>query len=218
MSAVIRLDGVRRTHGRGRATVRAVDGVSLELDAGRITALVGPSGSGKTTVLNLLIGWDRPDSGTVWRHDTVDDTWAGVAVVPQGLGLVPDLTLRENIELPVRLGNRRRYATAQLTDHLGLDHLLARHPDEVSLGEQQRAAVARAVICHPTVVIADEPTAHQDEANADRIMAVLAAAAHDGAAVVVATHELRLLDRADRVLRLVDGRLDPSVEHDAHDR
>ena len=207
MTTHIRLDTVTRTHRRRAETIRAVDAVSVSFDAGRVAALVGPSGSGKTTLLNLVVGWDTPDSGVVWRSDEVDHTWRGLSVVPQGLGLVPDLTIGENIELPIGLGNPRRYRSDDLIGHLGLGDRRDRRPGEVSLGEQQRAAVARAVVCQPAVLIADEPTAHQDEQNSDRILSVLLAAGAAGAAVVIATHETRLLDRVDVVFELTEGRL-----------
>lgn len=212
----VRLESVTRIHRRRAETIRAVDDVSVTFRSGNVAALVGPSGSGKTTLLNLVIGWDRPDEGHVWRHEDVDRTWQGLSVVPQGLGLVPDLTIGENIELPIALGNPRRYRSEDLIDHLGLGDLVGRRPAEVSLGEQQRTAVARAVVCQPAVLIADEPTAHQDEHNSDRILAVLLAAGAAGAAVVLATHETRLLDRVDEIMELTEGRLrrrgpDPSA-------
>ncbi len=201
---VLELRSVTR-HYRGRVeTVRAVSDADLMLHAGSLTALIGPSGSGKTTLVNLIVGWEKPDSGDVIVSRS---NWADLAVVPQGIGLLDDLTIRENIELPLRLGSPGQTTTAALMEQMGLTELADRRPDEVSLGEQQRAAIARAMVGQPRILVADEPTAHQDEANADRIFSMLERAASTGSAVIVATHETRLLARADRVIRMENGSL-----------
>lgn len=203
----VSLQGVHRRYQRGPETVHALSDVSFDLAAGTIVGLVGPSGSGKTTLLHLIVGWDEPTEGTVAHAASVTDDWAGIAVVPQGLGLLAELTLAENVELPRRLGHAANQSTDALFSALGLDGLADRRADEASLGEQQRVAVARAVVASPAVLIADEPTAHQDEANAARVVAQLVAAARSGSAVLVATHDHRLLPAVDLVLRLTDGRL-----------
>ena len=193
-------------HYRGRVeTVRAVTDASLVLHSGSLTALIGPSGSGKTTLVNLIVGWEEPDSGEVLMPSR--STWSDIAIVPQGIGLIDDLTIRENIDLPLRLGSPARTTTTRVMDQLGLGELADRRPDEVSLGEQQRASVARAMVGQPRILVADEPTAHQDEANADRIFSMLERAAEAGSAVIVATHEARLLERAHRVIEMVHGSL-----------
>ncbi len=189
--------------------VNAVDGVSLEVAVGEIVGLAGPSGSGKTTLLNLLAGWEQPDAGTVERAFERADGWTDLAVVPQELGLIAELTATQNVALAVRLGRARGLDLHELFEHLDLTGLGDRLPAELSVGEQQRVAVARAVICSPTFLVADEPTAHQDERHADGVMASLVRVARNGGAVLVATHDERLLDRVDRVLHLADGRLAP---------
>ena len=174
--------------------------------AGEIVGLVGPSGSGKTTTLNLILGWERPTKGTV-TSTLATAGWRSVAVIPQELGLLPELTAIENVVLPGRLngGDVPRDVTAVL-ESLGLDSLADRYPAELSMGEQQRVAVARAVVMSPDLLVADEPTAHQDEQRADQVMEQLAAVASAGGAVIVATHDDRLLERVDRVVRMLDGR------------
>lgn len=203
----LRLRSVSR-HFKGRVeTVRAVTDADLELTAGTVTALVGPSGSGKTTLINLIVGWEKADAGEVVVAR--GGGWNDIAIVPQGLGLLDDLTIAENIELPIRLGSSGGVAgveaVADLMTQLGLEELGRRLPSEVSLGEQQRAALARAVIGTPRLLIADEPTAHQDEANSNRVFAILQRAAHHGSAVLVATHEIRLLEQVDRVVTMENG-------------
>ena len=204
MTFVVRLDGVTKYHHRGREVVTAVDHVSLELTAGSVVALVGPSGSGKTTLLNLIVGGDVPDDGVIEGTPTRAD-WAQLAIVPQTLGLLPELTMGENVGLALRLGARGAIDVVSAMAMLGVDALADRPPEETSLGEQQRAAVARALVTGPALLVADEPTSHQDEANADRVIDALVAAAAAGSCVVVATHDGRMLSRCDRVLRIADG-------------
>lgn len=127
--------------------------------------------------------------------------------MPQELGLIPELTAVQNIRLAGRLSGGDSRSVEELFDLLDLVGLADRMPDELSVGEQQRVAVARAVLCMPRLLVADEPTAHQDERHADQVMAVLAQAASAGGAVLVATHDDRLLAGVDRVLQLLDGRL-----------
>lgn len=200
---VVRLRGVSR-HYRGRVeTVRAVSDVDLELSAGSLTALVGPSGSGKTTLINMIVGWETPDRGEVVVARRAD--WDDIAVVPQGLGLIDDLTIAENVVLPIRLGAHGDASVDDLMVELGLDHLGHRLPSEVSLGEQQRASLARAVVGQPRLLVADEPTAHQDEANADRVFSLLRRAAASSSAVLIATHETRFLAQFDRIVTMDGG-------------
>jgi putative ABC transport system ATP-binding protein len=189
------------------ARVTAVDDVSLQIDVGEIVGLAGPSGSGKTTLLNLVAGWEMPDSGSVERNTGAVRGWNSLAVVPQELGLIPELTAVQNIRLAGRLSAGDSRTVGDLFELLDLVGLADRMPDELSVGEQQRVAVARAVLCMPRLLVADEPTAHQDERHADQVMAVLAEAASAGGAVLVATHDDRLLAGVDRVLQLLDGRL-----------
>jgi putative ABC transport system ATP-binding protein len=206
-SSILQATGVTRRFRTRAETVTAVDNVSFGLDAGELVGLVGPSGSGKTTLLHLVMGWEHPDSGAIARRDDMPAGWAGLAVVPQELGLLPELTVRQNVELAGRLGGRSAEPVEGLLEELGLVGLAERLPTELSLGEQQRVAVARAAVCSPILLIADEPTAHQDELHADGVIAVLARVAGLGGTVLVATHDDRVLTGVDRVLRIVDGRL-----------
>lgn len=206
-----RLDRVSRRYRSAAETIVAVDEVTLELRSGEIVGLAGPSGSGKTTTLNLILGWEQPDDGIV-DVSAPGMGWRSVAVVPQELGLLPELTARENVLLVGRFVRGDVPAASDVDElfaALGLDALADRHPDELSMGEQQRVAVARAVVMAPALLVADEPTAHQDELRADQVMEQLARVADAGGAVLVATHDERLLDRVDRVIRMLDGRVEP---------
>lgn len=201
---------------RGAETVTALAGVDLHVDAGEFVALVGPSGSGKSTLLALLCGWETADEGQLAyrgplaqrRPDTLG--WPELALVPQALGLVADLSLADNVLLPARLRGTLADVAPRaraLLDAFGLDHLADRYPHQASLGEQQRVAVARALLLRPAVLLADEPTAHQDRGHADRLLDQVTAAAREGSAVLIATHDEIAWARADRVLSMRDGRL-----------
>ena len=207
------LTGVTKRYRRGAETVIAVDDVSVEIGPG-LTVIVGPSGSGKTTLLNLVVGWELPDEGTVVRASEPAGAppgsrpdWNRLAIVPQSLGLLDELSVGENVSLPARFGATQHVATARMLEHLGLDGLAERLPSETSLGEQQRTSLARALCTRPAILLADEPTSHQDEANTMVIVDELAAAATGGASVLVATHDPRVITRSSTVLHLLDGRL-----------
>ena len=207
MTTLVSLSRVQRSFRLRAEIVTAVDDVSLQLASGSIVGLVGPSGSGKTTLINLIVGFDRPDAGTVELPAGLRDDWNRIAVIPQHLGLIDDLDLVDNVELPARLGNRQPMPTEEAVIALGLAGLERRVPEEMSLGERQRVAVARALVAAPTVLVADEPTSHQDEANAARIVALLVDAARRGSAVLVATHDERATPSFDRILEMSDGRV-----------
>jgi len=204
---VVALQSASRSYRNGSVTVAALSEVSLEICGGELVGLAGPSGSGKTTLLNLVAGWDQPDSGVVTRNVGPGAGWTAMAVVPQELGLIPELTAAQNVTLTRRLGRCAGATPVDLFTRLGLVGLENRLPDELSVGEQQRTAVARALTCSPALLVADEPTAHQDEDHADQVMALLAERASSGGAVLVATHDDRMLARMDRVLHLLDGKL-----------
>lgn len=159
--------------------------------------------------LNVIIGWEQPDQGSVVRRSpALRRDWGAMAVVPQRLGLIEELTLAENVALPLALAGRDApTVTGELFERLGLAHLADRLPPEVSLGEQQRTAVARALVDEPALVVLDEPTGNQDEASAQRILTVLRGACEKGSACVLATHDPLVLGAVDRVVRLHDGRL-----------
>jgi len=206
--------GLVKRYTRGVETVSALAGVDLRVEAGEFVALVGPSGSGKSTLLALLCGWETADEGTLSYQGPLGDRrpdsfgWRDLALVPQALGLVADLSLADNVLLPARLRGttaaEEPRARALLTD-FGIDHLADRYPHQASLGEQQRVAVARALLLRPAVLLADEPTAHQDRGHADRLLDAVTAAARSGSAVLIATHDELAWARADRVLSMRDG-------------
>jgi len=209
---ILDANGLSKAYRRGEEVVHALDDVSLTLRAGELVGLVGRSGSGKTTLLNVIAGWEHPDAGTIERSgsESAVPGWDVLAVVPQKLGLFDELSVRENLEYPARLHGRLeelRGRVDELMEDLGIAHLAARYPKETSLGEQQRTAVARALVLAPTLVLADEPTGHQDAASERRVLEAFGRSAAEGGSCLIATHNVSLAPRLDRVLEMADGRL-----------
>ncbi len=215
----VRGEDLVREFGRGGGSVRAVDGVTLEVAPGELVVLRGPSGSGKTTLLNLLGGLDRPTSGRVLLGGGRDLTAMGeaealavrreeVAFVLQSFGLVPVLSAAENVEVPLRLRRtpaaERERRVAEALDAVGLAPHARQRPYELSGGQQQRVGLARALVAEPRVLLADEPTGQLDSTNATVVMDLVRDLVHSRqVAAVVATHDPLLVERADRVVDLV---------------
>ncbi|GAA1142321.1 ABC transporter ATP-binding protein [Nocardioides aquiterrae] len=205
----LRVVEVGHGYGAGAGRVEVLHDVSLAAAPGELVALAGPSGSGKSTLCHLAAGFERPDRGEV-AVDGVPTAgvtdWAVVAVVPQQHGLLAGLSVEDNVCLPAyRAGVDPTAAFSALAEALDLDAFTRRGVRETSLGEQQRTAVARALVLSPRVAVLDEPTGHQDDDHVTQVVAVLAAAAHAGSAVLVATHDRRVWEVADRVVRLDEG-------------
>ena len=222
---LVRLEHVRRRFRTRAEAVDAVAGVNLALKAGAFHALVGPSGCGKTTLLHLIAGLDRADHGTVTLAGIPLKTQdraqlAGlraeyVAVVPQVSTLVGGLPALDNVALGLRArglkpGEAKRRAQAAL-DEVGLGDLAKRSASGLSGGERQRVALARALATHAPLIVADEPTANLDEANAIRVAELLAARAEAGACVVCSTHDASVTARASVVIAMRDGRVAPGA-------
>jgi ABC-type lipoprotein export system ATPase subunit len=207
----LELAGVELSYAHPAGPRRVLDGVDLRVDAGEVVAVSGPSGSGKTTLLTLVAGFEPPDGGTIRLgvgSAPEASSWGEVAVLPQSLGMLDELTVLENITLPLRLTDTSPTAGPhELMDRLGIDHLAGRFPSEISLGEQQRAALARAVVIRPHLLLADEPISHQNQAWALVMVGLIAERAADGMACLLATHNEVAFSVAHRVLQLRDGRL-----------
>jgi putative ABC transport system ATP-binding protein len=239
--AVIAVEEVTRRFRRGAERVLALDRVSLKLYGGELTVAAGPSGSGKTTLLSILAGIERPDSGRVRTAPPLPAGtpphllgWRHLAFVPQALALLDELTVAENVELPAVLDpphppdlphqphqpDRPDQAgagrtTAELLERLEIDHLAGRYPSLTSGGEQQRTAVARALRLRPVLLLGDEPTGHQDRARIELLLTVLRQHAYNGNAVLLASHDPEVIDTADRVITLTDGRVTSDTRNPA---
>jgi putative ABC transport system ATP-binding protein len=219
---VVELRSVHKSYRLGSHVIRALQGVDLTVQRGELLALTGPSGSGKSTILNLCGLIDQADAGEVLLGGVsikqLSDTQLtlqrrdGIGFIFQSFNLVPVMTVAENVDYPlfltgVPLAERRERVAAQLKA-VGL-HEHANHlPDALSGGQRQRVAIARALIKRPSLVIADEPTASLDSHTADQVLDLMRERGHaEGAAFVIASHDDRLTRRSDRILSLLDGRL-----------
>jgi putative ABC transport system ATP-binding protein len=223
VTALVSVRGVHRRFGSGPSTVHALRGVSFDVEAGSMVALVGRSGSGKTTLLNVVGGLDRPDEGSV-VVDGDEVTGLGedglsrlrrekVSYVFQTFGLIPVLTAAENVGAPLRLARTpaadRDKRVALLLDLVGLSDHAAQRPGEMSGGQQQRVAIARALAASPRLLIADEPTGQLDAETGRSVMALLRAVVEsEGVTALVSTHDPVMMALADRVIRISDGQVD----------
>ena len=219
----IRLEHISRHYSMGAAVIRAVDDVSFEVPSGEFLALLGSSGSGKSTLLNLIAGLDLPTSGSVIVHgqdlskvsslELARYRRQTVGMVFQSFNLLPRMTLEENVELPLRLAevdrSERATRVRQALERVGLDKRASHRPSELSGGEQQRAAIARALVNRPKLLLADEPTGNLDSATGESILTLLREIQKNpGMTIVMVTHERPLAERfADRLAIMGDGKL-----------
>jgi putative ABC transport system ATP-binding protein len=217
LSSIVRLIKVSRRYRRGEEVVIALDRLSFEVGEGEILALEGPSGCGKSTTLGLIAGVDRPNAGHVIVAG-LDLTSAAepelvalrrrtVGIVFQAFHLFPNLTVEENVALPLALDGRRDPArVASLVERIGLSRRRSHYPSELSGGEQQRTAVARALVHRPAVLLADEPTGNLDSHSGAAVLRLIdELRREEGAAVVLATHDGDVSALADRIVHLRDG-------------
>jgi putative ABC transport system ATP-binding protein len=206
----------------GGTVVRAVDGISMRVEAGELVAIRGRSGSGKTTLLSLIGALDRPTSGLVRvtglpvsqmaERDLVSFRRRTIGFIFQAFGLLPILSAAENVEIPLRLvaaePRERQDRVDRLLELVGLGGRANHRPHELSGGEQQRVAIARALANRPRLLLADEPTGQLDSHTGRDIMALIRSVIRDeGTTAIVATHDPSLIDLADRVLELRDGKV-----------
>jgi putative ABC transport system ATP-binding protein len=222
-SSAIRTENVCRHYAMGESLIRAVDGLSLCVPAGEFVALLGTSGSGKSSLLNLIAGLDRPTSGAVIvagkdlsvlsRAELAQHRLHSVGMVFQSFNLIPRMTVIENVELPLRFAeverSRRDSLAHEALDRVGLSKRLDHRPSELSGGEQQRTALARALINRPKLLLADEPTGNLDSRTGTEIMNLIREFNESlGMTVVMVTHERMLAERyAQRLIFLADGKL-----------
>ena len=218
--AVVVADDVSRRYGGGDTAVDALKSVSLEVEQGKLTAVMGPSGSGKSTLMHILAGLDKPTTGTVEIAGTEITTLKDsdltklrrrhIGFVFQFFNLLPMLTAEENIMLPLSIAGEKPDLEwfGGLIDKVGLKDRLHHRPSELSGGQQQRVAIARALVSRPTVLFADEPTGNLDSATGGEILTLMRDSVDTyGQTTVMVTHEARAAAIADRILFLADGRI-----------
>ena len=226
----VRCVNVRKIYKQGDEDVIGLDGVSLEVKKGGFVCLRSPSGGGKTTLLNVMGGLDRPDSGEVLvAGKRIDDLSKGqlahirlhqIGFVFQAYNLIPVLTARENVEFVMQVqgvpvAERRRRSTEILAE-VGLAGLEDRRPAKMSGGQQQRVAVARAIVSTPAIVLADEPTANLDSRTASQLMELFVELNQNhGTTLIIATHDQMVMGYAKRLIRMLDGKLVEDIDHEA---
>ena len=217
---IVRVENLTKIYGKGDTEVRALDRVSFSVDQGEFVAIVGPSGSGKSTLLHFLGGVDTPTDGKVFVGDTdigaLSETALAVfrrrqiGLIYQFYNLIPTLTVEENLTLPLLLDGRRpdKAQTEALVQNLGLEKRLQHLPNQLSGGQQQRVSIGRALINHPALVLADEPTGNLDTENSREIIALLRKFNRElNQTVIIITHDERIALSADRVIAVEDGRI-----------
>jgi putative ABC transport system ATP-binding protein len=219
--SMLELRHVSRTYGQGAAQVRALDDVSLSVEAGSMVAVMGPSGSGKSTFLTIAGSLEEPSSGEVFingtslaqlsRNARAQLRRRQIGFVFQDFNLLPGLTAAENVALPLELdgtpARKARVAGLKALQELGLGERAGNFPDQLSGGERQRVAIARAVVGDRRLLLADEPSGALDSANGEAVMRLIHGACQRGVAAVVVTHDAQLAAWADRVVFLRDGRV-----------
>lgn len=221
--AVIKTKGVEKVYNPEKIPVHALNGVDLEIQEGEFTAIVGPSGSGKTTLLNIIGGLDRPTAGYVEvakqeifelsDNQLIDFRKEHIGFVFQAYNLIPVLTAKENVEFVMLLQKRpkeeREARTLELLHAVGLEDKINKRPSELSGGQQQRVVVARALAPKPTFILADEPTANLDSKSTENLLDIMARLnREENITFVFSTHDQRVIDRARRVVTLVDGKIE----------
>jgi putative ABC transport system ATP-binding protein len=224
-TAVVSAEGLVRRYGEGALAVEALRGVSLDVDAGRMTAIMGPSGSGKSTLMHMLAGLDTPTEGSIVL-DGVDITRLSekkltllrretIGFVFQFFNLLPMLTAEENVTLPLAIAGEKPDPAwvEELLDTFGIADRRTHRPAELSGGQQQRVAIARALITRPKVLFADEPTGNLDSTSSKEVLSLLRRSVDEwGQTIVMVTHDAGAAALADRILFLADGRIVRDLE------
>ena len=222
---MIRLRGITKVYDKDEAAVQALAGIDLDIAAGEYVGVMGPSGSGKTTLMDVIGCLSRPTAGTYefvgQRVDQLDDaalaTLRGrrIGFVFQSFNLLPRLTAVENVELPLlyqRVRRRERRQRAELLlERIGLGRRAGHRPNELSGGERQRVAIARALVSAPPIILAAEPTGALDSHTGNAILDLLESLHREGRTLIVVTHDPRIGERVERVLRLRDGTIEDDV-------
>ena len=223
MSAeLIALDGVHKSYDTGKLEVHALCGIDLHIDQGEFVTVMGPSGSGKTTLMEIIGCLSRPSSGRYRLAGRAVDSiepdalarlrGEEIGFIFQSFNLLPRLTIAENVELPLSYRGvsrkERRSRARETLDRVGLGHRWRHSPNEISGGERQRVAVARALVNRPSLVLADEPTGNLDTKTGNEILGLLESVNAEGNTVVIVTHDPRIGDRAPRRLTIRDGQIE----------
>ncbi|MDD3367854.1 MAG: ABC transporter ATP-binding protein [Lachnospiraceae bacterium] len=217
---ILKVENLTKIYGSNDTKVVALDHLHLTIPEGQFVSVMGPSGSGKSTFLHMLGGVDIPTEGKVWIDQTdiaaLNETKMAIfrrrniGLIYQAFHLVPTLTVEKNIMLPMLLDGRKpdREEFQRLVELLGLSNRLQHFPDELSGGQKQRTAIGRALLCHPAVILADEPTGNLDQENTKSIITLLKQANQEyRQTIVMITHDEEIAQAADRMIQIEDGRI-----------
>lgn len=220
MEVIVKAKGLKKYYGRGEALVKALDGVDLEIERGKFTAIIGTSGSGKSTLLHMLGGLDVPTEGSVSIGGQDLSGLSGeqatifrrkqIGFIFQNYNLIPVLTVWENIIFPITLDGRKpdKKFIMEIVQFLGLESKLDTLPNNLSGGQQQRVAIARALASKPAIILADEPTGNLDSRTGDDVVGLLKVSSGQfHQTIVMITHNPGIAASADRVVRIEDGRI-----------
>ncbi|AUN16014.1 ABC transporter ATP-binding protein [Paraclostridium sordellii] len=220
MKKSIRVNNIKKIYGKGENAVKAIDGITLEIESGKFTAIVGESGSGKSTLLHCMAGLDKPTEGTVYLENQDiyklnDDKLSKIRVeefgfVFQSFNLIPVVNVYENIVLPVSIDHNKidKNYIDDIIKKLGLENQIKKFPNELSGGQQQRVAIARALSNKPSIIFADEPTGNLDSKTSKEVMDMLCMSVKEfNQTLVMITHNDDIANMADTVITINDGKV-----------
>ncbi|MGI6744632.1 MAG: Macrolide export ATP-binding/permease protein MacB [Firmicutes bacterium ADurb.Bin300] len=226
--SLIEVENMYKIYNPGENEVRALDGVSLEIEKGEFVAIIGQSGSGKSTLMNMLGLLDIPTSGSYMLDSidvsTMDDDKLSdirnreIGFIFQGFNLISSLTAQANVELPLIYRGmpeqERRKLSDEALERVGLSNRKKHLPTQLSGGQQQRAAIARAVAARPPIILADEPTGNLDSRSGEEVMRILEDLSKEGRTIILITHDTGIANRANRIVRIQDGRITEDYKND----
>ncbi|CEO28001.1 ABC transporter ATP-binding protein [Paraclostridium sordellii] len=216
----LKVSNLKKTYGKGESKVHAIDGINIEIDPNKFTAIIGPSGSGKSTLLHCMAGLDKPSSGNIYLDDIDiytmgDDKLSKLrrkefGFIFQSYNLIPVVNVYDNIVLPVAIDKKKEDGDYidDLINKLGISNQVNKFPNELSGGQQQRVAIARALSNKPSVIFADEPTGNLDSKTTDEVMDILKMCVKEfNQTLVMITHNEDIANMADRVITIKDGKV-----------
>ena len=217
---ILKVEHIKKVYGKGEAEVVAVNDVSFEAEEGEFIAIIGPSGSGKSTILHIIAGLEKPTSGKVYFYDknmyemnkkelTILRR-EKIGIIYQFYNLISTLNVEENITLPIELDKKKvdRKALCEITKFLNIDNRRKHLPNELSGGQQQKVAIARALIIEPSIILADEPTGNLDSNSSEEIIQLLKKANKEyNQTIIMITHNQEIAKQADRIIQIKDGKI-----------
>ncbi len=217
---ILKVEHIKKVYGKGEAEVVAVNDVSFEAEEGEFIAIIGPSGSGKSTILHIVAGLEKPTSGKVYfygknmyemnKKELTILRREKIGIIYQFYNLIPTLNVEENITLPIELDKKKvdRKKLDEITKFLNINNRRKHLPNELSGGQQQKVAIARALMIEPSIILADEPTGNLDSNSSEEIIQLLKKANKEyKKTIIMITHNLQIANQADRIIEIKDGKI-----------